>query len=237
MIDQLWQFAISNVVLASGLAAIAWAVQVHGRWPQVAHLLWLLVLTRLVVPPVVPVPAFTDTGPLVTALDTIPVRSETPLLSPDAAAPGESALPRSADHSIDSPTFATFPIETVKLSLLLIWGAGSVILLAWTVAQFHRFNAHLRRCATDASPHLRETVSEIARSMRLKTYPRTRVTAAQLPPMVWSGRRVQLLMPEALMRHMDAEQLRGVLAHELAHVRRRDHWVRWLEWSACILFW
>lgn len=237
MIDQLWQFAFSNVVLATGLAAIAWAVQVHGRWPQVAHLLWLLVLARLVVPPVVPVPVFTDTGPLVAVLDTIPARSGAPLLSPDLAAPSDSSMSGGAGHSIDSPTFASFPVETVKLSLLLIWGTGSVILLAWTLAQFHRFNAHLRRCATDASPHLRETVSEIARRMQLNTCPRTRMTAAHLPPMVWSGRRVQLLVPEALMRHMNAEQLRGVLAHELAHVRRRDHWVRWLEWSACILFW
>ena len=28
-----------------------------------------------------------------------------------------------------------------------------------------------------------------------------------------------------------------VLAHELAHVRRKDHWVRWIEWFACVLCW
>ena len=31
--------------------------------------------------------------------------------------------------------------------------------------------------------------------------------------------------------------MRWILAHELAHVRRRDHLVRWLEWLACTVFW
>ena len=35
---------------------------------------------------------------------------------------------------------------------------------------------------------------------------------------------------------MDRE-LRWVLAHELAHIKRRDHLVRWLEWLACVAFW
>jgi len=36
---------------------------------------------------------------------------------------------------------------------------------------------------------------------------------------------------------MDAQQLQCILAHELAHVRRRDYLVRWLEWLACVCFW
>ncbi|MXX36145.1 MAG: M56 family metallopeptidase [Gemmatimonadetes bacterium] len=31
--------------------------------------------------------------------------------------------------------------------------------------------------------------------------------------------------------------VRWIIAHELAHVRRRDHLVRWLEWFACTVFW
>lgn len=30
---------------------------------------------------------------------------------------------------------------------------------------------------------------------------------------------------------------RPALAHELAHVRRRDYLVRWIEWLACVCFW
>jgi len=36
---------------------------------------------------------------------------------------------------------------------------------------------------------------------------------------------------------MDHEELRWILAHELAHVRRRDHVIRWIEWLTCCVFW
>ncbi|MBO6004269.1 MAG: M56 family metallopeptidase, partial [Verrucomicrobia bacterium] len=32
-------------------------------------------------------------------------------------------------------------------------------------------------------------------------------------------------------------QIKWVLAHELAHISRRDHWVRWLEWLTAMIFW
>lgn len=237
MIDPLWQFAIGNTAMAAALAAIAWAVQMRGRWPQVAHLLWLLVLARLIVPPVLPVPIFTDAGPFGAAVGMLSAVIEPALLPAEPIAPIGTGTVAITDRPLASSAFAPLSIEAIRLSLLLIWGAGSTLLLVWTLVQFHRFNGHLRRCATDASPYLRETASEIARRLGLKTCPRIRTTAACLSPMVWSGPRAQLLVPDALMRNMTGEQLRGVLAHELAHVRRRDHWVRWLEWLSCILFW
>ena len=44
----------SNVLLAAGLALAAWAVQRRLNRPAVAHVLWVLVLVKLVTPPVVP---------------------------------------------------------------------------------------------------------------------------------------------------------------------------------------
>ena len=36
---------------------------------------------------------------------------------------------------------------------------------------------------------------------------------------------------------MEYQQWQWILAHELAHVCRRDYLVRWLEWTACVCFW
>ena len=33
------------------------------------------------------------------------------------------------------------------------------------------------------------------------------------------------------------EELRWILAHELGHISRGDHYVRWIEWLACVAFW
>ena len=40
-----------------------------------------------------------------------------------------------------------------------------------------------------------------------------------------------------LFKDAAPEFLEMVVAHELAHLRRRDHLVRWVEWAATVLFW
>src|SRR5260370_37146209 len=46
---------VSNVLLASLLALAAWFLQRWLRRPAIAHLLWVLVLVKLVTPPLVSV--------------------------------------------------------------------------------------------------------------------------------------------------------------------------------------
>ena len=53
---------LSNVALASLLALAAWVVQHWLRRPALARLLWLLVLVKLVTPPLVSVPVSASPG-------------------------------------------------------------------------------------------------------------------------------------------------------------------------------
>jgi len=46
-----------------------------------------------------------------------------------------------------------------------------------------------------------------------------------------------VVLPKALLKQLDAAALETVLAHELAHVRRKDHWIRLLELVVTTLFW
>ncbi len=46
-----------------------------------------------------------------------------------------------------------------------------------------------------------------------------------------------MVLPEGLLQQSSLEQQRLILAHELAHLKRRDHLTRWLEWLACVCFW
>ena len=52
----LFQFAVSNALLACGLAALALLVGRLSDRPRLAHALWLLVLIKLVTPPLIPIP-------------------------------------------------------------------------------------------------------------------------------------------------------------------------------------
>lgn len=55
-------------------------------------------------------------------------------------------------------------------------------------------------------------------------------------PVVWGLLRSRLLLPAAA-RHWSGEQLRSVLLHELAHVKRRDTIAQLLVQVACALHW
>ena len=56
--------------------------------------------------------------------------------------------------------------------------------------------------------------------------------------MLWTlGSRPKLLFPETLWVRLDPEQRDALLAHELAHLKRRDHWVRRLELAVTGIYW
>ena len=61
MTELLFRVGVGNLCVSLVLALVAWAVQARGKRPAVAHLLWLVVLAKLVTPPlwtvpIVPVP-------------------------------------------------------------------------------------------------------------------------------------------------------------------------------------
>src|SRR5687768_7979923 len=65
----LWlSWIISNVALASLVALVAYFVQRRLRWHAVARILWVLVLVKLVTPPLVSVPLGATSGGLACAL-------------------------------------------------------------------------------------------------------------------------------------------------------------------------
>jgi bla regulator protein blaR1 len=49
--------------------------------------------------------------------------------------------------------------------------------------------------------------------------------------------RPRLILPEEFWKRLDARQQSALLVHELAHLRRGDHYVRMLELLATVLFW
>jgi hypothetical protein len=68
--------------------------------------------------------------------------------------------------------------------------------------------------------------------------PRVVVLPGRLTPLVWCvGGRALLCLPAGLLDVLDGDALDTLLVHELAHLRRRDHWVRGLEFVALGLYW
>jgi cell division protein FtsB len=92
--------------------------------------------------------------------------------------------------------------------------------------------------ALPPSDALRERAQRLAERLGLSRCPSLLLVDARVSPMLWSriGGCV-LVLPSALLVRLTPSECDALILHELAHVRRRDHWVRLVELAAAVLFW
>ena len=120
-------------------------------------------------------------------------------------------------------------------AFVFIWIVGAIIALARQGRRIGRLAAVVNH-ATAGSPRLQ---AEVARAAKLLAVRPVAVVVSDLvpSPFVWCWGSVRLVWPSSSVDEASLERLRGVLTHELAHVRRRDHWIAWLEIVAGIVWW
>jgi beta-lactamase regulating signal transducer with metallopeptidase domain len=206
--DTFFQVILSNILIAAALAGAAWAVERWMKRPLLAHLLWLLVFVKLLCPPLLEV--------------------EAPLLSQTGTAAADASW-----HS------AALQLWVQAQTLILVcWLTGSAFVLISSLTRVFRFNRQISRYSTPAPEDIQHLARELAPRLKVKKLPRILITPARLSPLVWwTGGSVRILLPQILLDKMEPARLKWVLAHELAHISRRDHWVRWLEWLTAMIFW
>ncbi|MCS6851913.1 MAG: M56 family metallopeptidase [Gemmataceae bacterium] len=253
---------LSNALLATLLAVIAAMVSCGRLTPAARHALWLIVLLKLLTPPLLAVPVpwpasepeerpsaalpASDYLEMEFALPPSDLRSAEPprwldgpagepSRSPDSAPPSVNAGvaelggPSGAAKSRSVPTWGWHVLVAVWLTGTL----GCLALAAWRINQF-------QRCLKQARPaplQLRRQASRIADRLGLGHAPGIWLVPGTVSPMLWSFGRPRLLLPARLWENLDPQQRETLLAHELAHLRRRDHWVRVLELLATALYW
>ncbi|WP_419943361.1 M56 family metallopeptidase [Candidatus Palauibacter sp.] len=219
MTDLILQIGASKLVLSVGLAGVAWIVQRRLGWPSLAHGLWLLPLAALLVPPLVSIPIW-------------------PREADPVAAVAAAGLSGAEPTPLAGAILVGWLKSHGKEGLVWLWLLGTASVLGWTLVRTLRFHRSLVRASEVAPPSVQRTAQEIARNLGLGAVPTVYATPAHVSPMVWwAGGKTRILLPSPLLAAMDGVELRCILAHELAHVRRRDRVVRWLEWLACAAFW
>jgi len=204
-------WVVSNVLLALFLALIALFVKRCLRWHAAAHILWLLVLVKLVTPPLVRVPLAASPGPLACALGVC-----------------------GCEHHSGAQTIvgATWP-----WFLLASWsvGAGATAITAWRRSiRFRRLLTH----ASPAPPEWQALAARLAAELSIRRPPEVLAVPGRLPPMIVPGRpRPRLLLPMDLLDRLDDSQKSALLLHELMHLKRGDHLVRMLELAVGVAYW
>ena len=219
MTDLILQIGASKLAVSILLAGLAWALTRRFGRPALSHALWLLLLVALLAPPLVSIPVFTPrtdlTLPIVTGLSSGSDATRSPVVELVGWFSGQW-----------------------KTGLLLLWLFGTVTVVAWSLLRTLRLHRYLMRASEVAAPEIQRMAGEIAETLSLRGAPSIYTTQAHVSPMVWwGGKHLRVLIPATLASRLKPEELRCIVAHELAHVRRRDHVVRWLEWLACAVFW
>jgi WD40 repeat protein/beta-lactamase regulating signal transducer with metallopeptidase domain len=122
-------------------------------------------------------------------------------------------------------------------ALLGIWLAGSLfwaLIAALRVVYFR----HLIRQSQPAPNSLKMQVRDLTEQLRMSQVPEVRLLPGTFSPMLWAGgRKPLLLFPRELLGRMDDDARSTLLLHELAHMRRGDHWVRYVELLTFCLYW
>jgi beta-lactamase regulating signal transducer with metallopeptidase domain/biopolymer transport protein ExbD len=150
-------------------------------------------------------------------------------------------LPANASDQIQTEVKPSFPEATPAIGwqgvLLSLWLAGCVLWFVVAAVSISRFRRLLQH-AQVASNSIRNQAEELALRLGLRRCPDIACVPGAISPMLWAlGGRPRLLLPSNLVDRLSEEQQATLLAHELAHLRRRDHWVRGLELVVTGLFW
>jgi beta-lactamase regulating signal transducer with metallopeptidase domain len=260
----LWWLVQNTITIAVLILAVLVVGRWFRKRPAVRHVLWLIVLLKFVTPPLVdwpwsaqqigealwpaeaavsappPVVAAKTPIPLAVSPDFLVAASSLPLHDMQVEIPVASQAPASAPA--DSPDelpeaiIESFdPVQAVLALALGVWLIGGIVCAA---RQGRRIWSHVSilRNGTAAPEHVTEAVQIIATKLHIRP-PRALIARGIVTPYVWFFGYLRLVWPSALADRETLDRSRGVIAHELAHIRRGDHWVAWLELAAGIVWW
>jgi len=207
-----FSWVVSNVLLALLLALAAWFMQRWLRRPAIAHILWVLVLVKLVTPPLVSVPLRESSG--------------------NTACQNGACL--CGPHSSGVPLPSAGKGVWILLAAWLVGAAGTGWIAWCRWARFRRLMAHAR----PTPPEWQSLAARLASELSIRQPPEILAVPGRLPPLVIPGRRrPRMLLPMALMHQLNASQRVALLLHELVHIKRGDHLVRMLELAVSVVYW
>ena len=217
----------------------------YRQRPALCHFLWVLAFLSLVMPPI---PVASAPGTLLRSELTAWLQTGTPEVAPVVSAPelepslaplAESVSPVLGTHSSPPARVAaqrTGRVESALGALASIslfewvsglWLIGALVFLGESVRRILAFHRRVRR-APNAGAELRMAIEEVAARMGVSTPP-IRLLEGVGSPAIWCFGKPVLLWPAEdgqAVRHVGDSAL---IAHELAHLARGDHWVSRLD--------
>jgi len=222
ILTQSWQIALLVVLIAAASLAL------KSKSAHVRYLLWLIVLAKCLVPPVLTIP-----------LAVLPHEKPAMVLQTmDTSASEPSTL--------SSAKMATAPVPTLtertdSLTIRQWLGFGwflcaAAFVLAASIKAL-RTNLWLRRERKPLPGELQTRIAALLANLEFAIVPKVWLVDGIGQPFVWGLLRGSIYLPGDFVKADSAENRRDVLCHELSHVQRFDAAVNILQVIAQAIFW
>ncbi len=222
-----WQVAV--------LVLLVWAAAAFFRKasPNFRYCLWCTVLLRLCVPAVLALPGgiggdlrdaveFSAPRMLLAAQQT--VGGVPPVLSNAAVIPAPTAAPV-------APLRQQRPVSPGAV-VGLVWLAVSLALVAIIVGRNLWVHRLVRSLPVTGRTELLQLTDALCARCRVRRAVRVRTGGKQHPgigPAVFGVLRPTIVLPTAIAERWPLDDIEPVLLHELAHIRRRDLLLNWVQ--------
>lgn len=258
-----------NLLIVLPLALAVWLLcrtRLLRERPALCHVAWLLVLLKLVTPPLVPIrvnliPVMptgvshvsTVTTETVAAsgfsddADSLQHLSAPSEAVPKISSPASKSAAATLSVSLDVDSSLPSPEAEVRAprfswqsTLVVAMGLSLTVSLGVWIRAYQQYR-RIRRFFKPREMEPRRAsmlLRDVAVRFELSSLPRLYVLDAQISPMLWAEPgRSAIILPRRLTDAFDEQALRAILAHELAHFVRRDQWTSLFAFFVTTLFW
>ncbi|MHC4213408.1 MAG: M56 family metallopeptidase, partial [Planctomycetota bacterium] len=220
---RMWPAIWQSTILA---AVIYFAtLSLRKKAAAIRFWLWMLIPLRLIVMPLITIgvpvlPPSTDSA-IFNSGPSSTWRISTNYVSPESTTPIKSSPNVKIENRVPAITTADSHLS-IRTVLMIGWLIGVTISLVRLITGWRR----MRRIVTGAIEVKDDSLA--AASLRLRHVPRILVTEKEISPFVFGIIRPCIVLPKVLMNKDQAEALSAVLAHESAHLHRRDLLTGWI---------
>lgn len=224
------------------VTAVVWvlAATAFHRRPQMTYVLWMLVLVKAVTPPFKS--AMLSIWNLLPSTGVESVTAKAVVRQFSAADVSTAPIEQYAVvGNLNGHTWSGGAEEFVGPSIstiaVIVWACGMLAMLLVSFRAIRRVNQLVRRHTCEDDSRLYECLHQLARELRMRTWPAAVVLDFPIGPAVRRILRPQLLFPKALLAQVSDEHLRLIVLHELMHIRRRDVLAGYFQAAVQVLWW
>ncbi len=233
LLTQSWQIAVLVVVIAAVSLAL------RNRSSHVRYLLWLIVLAKCLMPPLLTVPL--AVLPEEKSAEPVPISHAKIPAAVAAVGRYVAESPARASAPAAMPRAATVPETRIRLTarqwLGLGWFVGVGAFLFFAAVKALRTNRWLRRERKPLPAELQSGIEDFFPGLGLRIFPKVWLVEGIGQPFVWGLLRGSIYLPADFVKVNSAEHRKDVLGHELSHILQFDAAVNLLQIIAQAVFW